>query len=230
MIKQWIKRTTLLILIILAMPLFTACGGGGDSGTSSGSGFVPPPVQTPQGATISITLTDINSQSITEINPLTQGVMRIVVTDADDNPVANEVISATTTLGRIVPETGTALTDDNGVAVLYITADGMDGAGTLTASLTFNEVESAGSINFSATTKVEQSARKIGHITSAGAFVDGVIKVEPSGQVSPGGTAALTVVIVDDNNDPVTTEESITFTSNCLFSNQAVLILPARSS
>jgi hypothetical protein len=227
MIKQWIKRTTLLILTILAMPLFTACGGGGDSGTSSGSGFVPPPVQTPQGATISITLTDINSQSITEINPLTQGVMRIVVTDADDNPVANEVISATTTLGRIVPETGTALTDDNGVAVLYITADGMDGAGTLTASLTFNEVESAGSINFSATTKVEQSARKIGHITSAGAFVDGVIKVEPSGQVSPGGTAALTVVIVDDNNDPVTTEESITFTSNCLFSNQAVLDPPS---
>ena len=127
MIKQWIKRTTLLILTILAMPLFTACGGGGDSGTSSGSGFVPPPVQTPQGATISITLTDINSQSITEINPLTQGVMRIVVTDADDNPVANEVISATTTLGRIVPETGTALTDDNGLAVLYITAEAWTG-------------------------------------------------------------------------------------------------------
>jgi hypothetical protein len=145
MIKQWIKRNTLLILTIMAMPLFTACGGGGDSGSDSGSGFVPPPVQAPQGATISITLTDINSQSITEISPLTQGVIRIVVTDADDNPVANEVISATTTLGRVVPETGTALTDDNGVAVLYVTADGIDGAGTLTASLTFNEVESAGS-------------------------------------------------------------------------------------
>jgi hypothetical protein len=226
MIKQWIKRNTLLILTIMAMPLFTACGGGGDSGSDSGSGFVPPPVQAPQGATISITLTDINSQSITEISPLTQGVIRIVVTDADDNPVANEVISATTTLGRVVPETGTALTDDNGVAVLYVTADGIDGAGTLTASLTFNEVESAGSINFSVTTKVDQAVRKIGHITSAGAFVDGIIKVEPSGQVSPGGTAALSVVVVDDNNDLVTTEESITFTSNCLFGNQAVLDPP----
>jgi hypothetical protein len=229
MIKQWIKRTTPLILTVLGMFFITACGGGGgsDSASNSGSGFVPPPVQAPQGANISITLTDIESQSITEIDPLTQGVMRIVVTDADDNPVGKEVISATTTLGRIVPETGTALTDDNGVAVLYVTADGIDGAGTLTASLTLNEVESAGSINFSVTTKVEQTARKIGHITSAGNFVEGVIKVEPSGQVSTGGTAALTVAVVDDNNDPVTTEESVTFTSNCLFGNQAVLDPPS---
>ena len=53
-------------------------------------------------------------------------------------------MSATTTLGRMVPEAGTALTDDNGVAILYVTADGIEGAGTLTAALTYNEVESAG--------------------------------------------------------------------------------------
>ena len=152
MIKQWIKRTSTLTLApltlahltlaLLGMLILTACGGGGgsDGASNAGSGFVPPPVQAPQGANISITLTDIDSQSITEINPLTQGIIRIVVTDSDDNPVAREVISATTTLGRIVPDTGTALTDDNGVAVLYVTADGIDGAGTLTASLTFNEV------------------------------------------------------------------------------------------
>lgn len=233
MTKQWIKRATPLILTVLAMLLITACGGGGggDSTNSTGSGFLPPPapppVEAPLGATVNITLTDIDSQSITEINPLTQGVIRIVVTDADDDPVVREVVSATTTLGRIVPETGTALTDDNGVAVLYVAADGIDGAGTLTASLTFNEVESAGSINFSVTTEVEQAPRKIGYIDSAGTFVEGVIKVEPSGQVSAGGSAALTVVVVDGNNDPVSTEERLTFTSNCLFGNQAVLDPPS---
>ena len=233
MIKQWIKRTPPLILTFLGMLLITACGGGGgsDSASNTGSGFVPPPdpppVEAPQGATIDITLTDIDFQPITEINPITQGVMRIVVTDADDNPVVKEVVSATTTLGRIVPEAGTALTDENGVAILYVTADGIDGAGTLTAALTYNEVESAGSINFSVTTEVEQVPRKIGYITSAGDFVEGVLKVEPSGQVSAGGTAALTVVVVDENNDLVTTEESVTFTSNCLFGNQAVLDPPS---
>ena len=233
MIKQWIKRTPPLILTILGMLLITACGGGGgsDSASTTGSGFLPPPdpppVEAPQGATIDITLTDIDFQPITEINPITQGVMRIVVTDADDNPVVKEVVSATTTLGRIVPEAGTALTDDNGVAILYVTADGIEGAGTLTAALTYNEVESAGSINFSVTTDVEQVPRKIGYITSAGDFVEGVLKVEPSGQVSAGGTAALTVVVVDENNDLVTTEESVTFTSNCLFGNQAVLDPPS---
>jgi hypothetical protein len=233
MIKQWIKRTPPLILTILGMLLITACGGGGgsDSASTTGSGFLPPPdpppVEAPQGATIDITLTDIDFQPITEINPITQGVMRIVVTDADDHPVVKEVVSATTTLGRIVPEAGTALTDENGVAILYVTADGIDGAGTLTAALTYNEVESAGSINFSVTTDVEQVPRKIGYITSAGDFVEGVLKVEPSGQVSAGGTAALTVVVVDENNDLVTTEESVTFTSNCLFGNQAVLDPPS---
>ena len=216
MIKQWIKRTTPLIFTLLGLVIITACGGGGggsDSASKAGSGFVPPPapppVEAPQGANISITLTDIDFQPITEINPITQGVMRIVVTDADDNPVVKEVVSATTTLGRIVPEAGTALTDDNGVAILYVTADGIDGAGTLTAALTYNEVESAGSINFSVTTDVEQVPRKIGYITSAGDFVEGVLRVEPSGQVSAGGTAALTVVVVDENNDLVTTEESV---------------------
>jgi hypothetical protein len=233
MIKQWIKRTTPLILTILGMLLITACGGGGgsDSASTTGSGFLPPPdpppVEAPQGATIDITLTDIDFQPITEINPITQGVMRIVVTDADNNPVVREIVSATTTLGRIVPEAGTALTDENGVAILYVTADGIDGAGTLTAAMTFNEVESAGSINFSVTTDVEQAPRKIGYITNAGDFVEGVLKVEPSGQVSAGGTAALTVAVVDENNDLVTTEESVTFTSNCLFGNQAVLDPPS---
>ena len=233
MIKQWIKRTTPLILTILGMLLITACGGGGgsDSASTTGSGFLPPPdpppVEAPQGATIDITLTDIDFQPITEINPITQGVMRIVVTDADNNPVVKEIVSATTTLGRIVPEAGTALTDENGVAILYVTADGIDGAGTLTAAMTFNEVESAGSINFSVTTDVEQAPRKIGYITNAGDFVEGVLKVEPSGQVSAGGTAALTVAVVDENNDLVTTEESVTFTSNCLFGNQAVLDPPS---
>ncbi|MDB2645023.1 hypothetical protein N9Y37_11280 [Luminiphilus sp.] len=230
MIKQWIKRTTPLIFTLLGLVIITACGGGGggsDSASKTGSGFVPPPVKAPQGANINITLTDIDSQSITEINPLIQGVIRMTVTDADDVPVTRAVISATTTLGRMVPETGTALTDDNGVAILYVMADGIDGAGTLTASLTFNEVESEGSINFSITTEVEQAARKIGYIDNAGAFVDGVIQVDPSGQVSAGGTAALTVVVVDDNNDPVTTEERVTFSSNCLFGNQAVLDPPS---
>ena len=95
MIKQWIKRTTPLIFTLLGLVIITACGGGGggsDSASKAGSGFVPPPapppVEAPQGANISITLTDIDFQSITEINPLTQGVMRIVVTDADDIPVA----------------------------------------------------------------------------------------------------------------------------------------------
>ena len=53
-----------------------------------------------------------------------------------------------------------------------------------------------------------------------------MIKVA-SGQISAGGTAALTLVVVDDNLDPVTTQETLTFSSNCLFGDLAVLDPPS---
>ena len=83
------------------MLLFTACGGGGgsDSASTSGQRFRPTARSGAPRRHYQYHVNGYRFQSITEINPLTQGVMRIVVTDADDNPVAKEVISATTTLG-----------------------------------------------------------------------------------------------------------------------------------
>ncbi|MGB0624075.1 MAG: hypothetical protein ACPGLW_04450, partial [Luminiphilus sp.] len=172
--------------------LFSACGGGG-GGSDSGGGFVPPPA--PQGATISVSLSNIAGQQITEISPVQQGVFRINVSDPSGNPLPQEVVSATTTLGQLIPDTGTALTDDAGVAVLYVAADGANGAGTLTATSTFNDVESDGSISFSITASVPAETRKLGRIDSSGQFVEGEIGVAPTGQISEGGTAVLSLVV-----------------------------------
>ena len=82
------------------------------------------------------------------------------------------------------------MTDDDGIAVLYVAEDGVAGAGTLTVAITLNEVESEGSINFSITTAIPAETRKLGHIDDSGAFVEGVIKVAPAGQISAGGTGS----------------------------------------
>ena len=225
MIKGWIRKINRLASLLAISALITACGGGG--GSDSGGGFVPPPPEAPpEGATISISLTNIDGQKITEISPVQQGVFRISVTDPDGQPIVQEVVTATTTLGQLVPGSGTALTDEQGVAVLYVAENGVDGAGTLTATMTFNEVASDGEISFSITTQAPAETRKLGHIDSSGAFVEGIIKIEPTGQISAGGTAAMTLVVVDENLEPVTTQETISFSSNCLFGDLALLDPP----
>jgi len=225
MIKGCIRKMNRLVQLVAMTFIVNACGGGG--GSDNGAGFVPAPTPEPEGATIDVTLTDTQGQPITEISPVQQGVFLISVTDPDGLPAPQEVVSATTTLGRLVPESGTALTDDDGVAVIYVAEDGVAGAGTLTATVTLNDVESEGSANFSITTAIPAETRKLGHIDDAGDFVEGVIKVAPAGQISAGGTAALTLVVVDDNLDPVTTQETLTFSSNCLFGDLAVLDPPS---
>ena len=222
MIKGWIRKMNRLASLLAISALITACGGGG--GSDSGGGFVPPPPEAPpEGATISVSLTNINGQKITEINPVQQGVFRVSVSDPDGQPLAEKVVSATTTLGQLIPANGTALTDEQGVAVLYVAAGSEDGAGTLTATASFNDVDSDGSISFSISTNVPAATRKLGHIDSSGQFIEGAIGIAPSGQISEGGTAALSLVIVDENLDLVSTPETVTLTSNCLLGGRATL-------
>ena len=75
----------------------------------------------------------------------------------------------------------------------------------------------------SLTLSIDQAARKLGHIDSEGNFVEGLVKVSPTGQVSPGGTATLSVSVVDDDLQPANTEETLTITSSCLFGDLATL-------
>ena len=69
MIYGWISPLQRPIFsLFLAMALSACGGGGGDS--DNGGGFVPaPPEAPPEGATISVSLTNIDGQR-SEINPL----------------------------------------------------------------------------------------------------------------------------------------------------------------
>ena len=223
MIYGWISPLRRPIFPLLMTIALSACGGGG-GGSDNVGGFVPPPPEAPpEGATISVSLTNIDGQKITEINPVQQGVFRVSVSDPDGQPLAEKVVSATTTLGQLIPANGTALTDEQGVAVLYVAAGSEDGAGTLTATANFNDVDSDGSISFSISTNVPAATRQLGHIDSSGQFVEGEIGIAPTGQISEGGTAVLSLVVVDENLDLVATPEVVTVSSNCLLGGRATV-------
>ncbi|MCF4009044.1 hypothetical protein [Rheinheimera sp. UJ63] len=103
-----------------------------DTFTFTSAGDTPVPGTSPDFA-ISLTLTNSAGAPITEISQATPGVVQATVVDKDGQPVVNKVVSFSSTLGRIQPAFGTALTDSNGVAQVRLTAGTVEGAGTLTA-------------------------------------------------------------------------------------------------
>ena len=277
--------------------------------------------------TVTASLTDSNGDAINTIDPLNPGRFVVLISDDSDAPVAGVIVNASSTIGLITPNSGSALSDADGLAVFLIEADGLSGAGTLTASVdaangviissinfavdaelpyTLNavlknsaeeavvtvetaealtlEVEvldelsgtpipfqivnanignagtilpasgnaltdeqgiarfnitignetgafpiavsavlAGGTVSDELSISVVQAVRKLGYFNSAGSFVEGVIKVEPAKQLSPTGTAALTVAVVDADNARSSSEETIQLTSECLFGTQATI-------
>ena len=274
---------------------------------------------------LSLKLVNLARQPLAEITPTEKGVLEVVVSGDDTAAVAKQVVTAETTIGKLIPESGTALTDDSGETYFIIEADGSDGAGTATASLTFGEQVIEASLNFSISSRlpylidialldeeeepvaavetgetvivsilvtsedsgdpianqlvsvaagdlgaitptsgttitneagvaqfilavgqttgafelsvtatfaggsvtenlrvdVIQADRSLGYFNNAGDFVDGLLLINPEKELSPGGSAAITLAVVNDEGERVTHEETITLSSNCLFSGAA---------
>lgn len=322
MINGLIRKIHHLVTLLFIAVLASACGGG-SGGDNNGGGFVPAPE--PEGATISVSLTDRNGSAITEITPLKEGLFRVTVLSPSGQPVPQEVVSATSSIGRLSSDSGTALTDGSGEAVFIVLADNVEGAGTFSASTTYDGIESSGSVNFSVSTQlpfslkskvydrngtatltastgdslnldvtltderfespipnqvvsvnigelgvitppsgkavtnadgevrfsievgevtgaypitvsmivpgggisdsltlsIGQAERLIGHIDTEGNFVEGVINVTPEESLSPGGTALLSIAVVDEDFQPITNAEQVTLSSSCLIGNLA---------
>ncbi|TLU67528.1 hypothetical protein FE810_00840 [Thalassotalea litorea] len=129
------------LFFLLSITLLTACGGdplgegeSTDAPVDTGSGTVT----TPQGNT-TVTI-DIDNNYITAANP---AVVTATVT-TDGNAVAGIVVSFSADLGQFDVDSGTALTNDNGIATIGLTAGAVGGASTVTASIDGGESASIG--------------------------------------------------------------------------------------
>ncbi|MCH2057692.1 MAG: Ig-like domain-containing protein [Thalassotalea sp.] len=120
-----------------AMVLLTLVGcGGGDGGLSNGNTPDPGGNDNDFALSISISTTDVSSQ-----NPAT---VSATLTN-NGSPAAGQVVNFNTTLGVLSPNSGTALTGDDGVATITLTAGDVKGAGTVTA--TYGEATASVSFN-----------------------------------------------------------------------------------
>jgi len=125
-------------------------------------------------------------------------------------------------LGTVIPATATTITDSEGKARFEIQIGDNAGAYTVAAS----SVLAGGQVSTNAELSVGQAVRKLGHFEDD-SFNEGVIGVQPSGQISANGTAALNFDVVDQDDERATSRETLTISSECLLAGKATLTPPS---
>jgi hypothetical protein len=208
MINRGATLISRLAVLFAVLFTFTACGGGGGGGNAfyQGDGSDNP--------SLGFTLLDPQGNPTSSISFSSPGTLKITVQKGG----SNIVVSASTddTIATLSP--ATALTDGGGVATFLLEAVAQ-GAGTITASAQVNGETITGDFGY----QVGESGLRLGYFDSNGDFIENQISILPAGTLSAGGNAQLSVVILDQNGERVTSSESIRFNSGCIGSGQATI-------
>jgi hypothetical protein len=169
------------------------------------------------GGTIALELLDGNDELTNSVTSTTPATLRVTVKNGSGN-LAGVIVVASTDIGLIVPASGTALTNANGVATFRIEAGDILGAGTLSVVHT---PETGDQVVATLEFQVGQPGLRIGHYKDS-IFLDGEIGVTTN-TLPAGGTALLNLAVVDAEGIAVTDVVEISFSSDCSVNNLAVL-------
>ena len=143
-----------LIAATWALLLLVACGGGGSvSREENTGGSTPDPTYS-----VSLTLADSDGNTSTSLTGDSPLILSATVTDSDGSPVANTVVTFSFTvanLARFSNDTGTALTNDEGVATITLIVGELSGSGAVEAALETGETTRIGFSSSGTTATVE---------------------------------------------------------------------------
>ncbi|MEN8617264.1 invasin [Shewanella baltica] len=106
---------------------------------SKGDGVVQPGT----GNKLKLSLQNAQGQTVTKISSAVPGTVSAIYTNGSDEPLVGKVITFTSNLGKFSPQSGTALTNAQGLAKIAITAGSVAGAGNIIAKVDEN-IESLG--------------------------------------------------------------------------------------
>ena len=179
-----------------------SCGSTSSGGTSTGGGT------STATASLALSLVDSSGNSLTTLSPGTSGTLKATLKDALGNPIANTVVTFTSTDDTAVwtPATGTALTDANGQTTITLASGTKAGAFSIKASATVG------------TASVTASA---GYTVSFPTLTLSDLRISPS-TISALGNAAVSVTVLSGANAyaPAVT---VSFSSPCTTAGKAVL-------
>jgi len=223
------KAINIIVLLILMIGL-TACEGDNTfSGPGTDGGIIGGGGGTSGTLAISVVLVDAASgTTATGVSSTNPGELRATVT-LNGTSLVDEVVTITTTLGALNPTSGTALTNSSGLATIGLEEGGVEGAGTATASITYQGTTSTDTVSFQVITgggSVVPTVLRLGYGTVSGASVTGFTANTMNiglTTLSAGGTTSATVLIVDDTNTLYTTPVDVSFTSGCVGTGDSVM-------
>lgn len=195
-----------LAAVIAMLFALTACGGGG----GGEGGFIPETNE------LQLTLFGPDGERTNIVSVTKPGTLEVRVKGDNKRGV---VVSVNSTLGTLTPATGTALTDDRGIATFLIEAGAERGAGTINATAEVNGDNITGSLGF----QVGETGFRIGFFDDDGMFVEGAVKIEPESTLAAGGSAQLSVVVLDPDGNLVTSVEEVIFSSGCIAAGQSAI-------
>ncbi len=226
------KTGYLPFFVSLAVLLLAGCGGdktplvsGGSGGTGGGGGSGG------GGATLAISVVLVDPASgntATGVSSTNPGELRATVT-LNGAPLADEVVTVNTTIGVLNPTSGTALTNSAGVATIGLEEGGVEGAGTATASITYQGTTATDSVSFQVSTSGGSgvpTVLRMGYGTVTGTtvtgFTENLVDIGLS-TLSAGGTTSATVLIIDENDNLYANPVDVSFTSGCVGTGDAVI-------
>jgi hypothetical protein len=207
MIFRGAQLTSRVAIFFACLFAVTACGGGGGGGGSFFDGDAGSSTQ------LAVTLLDPQGNETDNITSASPGTVKVTVKGG----ASGVVVNASTDLGILSPPSGTALTNDSGVATFQLAAGAGKGGGTVSATATDGGATLTGSKNF----QVGESGLRLGYFDADGSFIENVIAVTPEAALSAGGNAQLSVVILDKDGERVTTVEDVRFSSGCIAGGQS---------
>lgn len=218
--RRFCLPSKLLSVIFFAF-ILAACGGGGGGGGGSepsfgggsgdsggGGGATDDSSDAAVVLSVDLIRDAVSVDSVTSVNP---AEIAVSVVDTKGKGISGVIVSASTSIGEIVPPSGTALTDANGEASFTLEAGTDLGAGTVTVSVdTYNA-----SVNF----QVGESNLKVGSFNGA-TFVEGQLSLGSSSLPAAGSTP-VTVTVVDEDDELISNAVVVNFTSGCAATSPA---------
>jgi hypothetical protein len=184
----------------LFMTMVVACGGGGGSaGTTVGVGG-----GSSADGKIQITLTGANGIASNSVTGSSSLIVNATVTDGAGAPAKNVLVTfkLSGNIATISPVSGTALTDNNGVAQVSIKSAGAgSGAAEVTASATVGAAAITAKAAFSVGAAPSAQPTAINFVTAVPA--DKSIVIKGSGGNGRTEVALLTFSVVDSSNSGV---------------------------
>lgn len=216
MITRFATLSSRMALAFTLLFMVAACGGGG-----SGGSFLPED----GGGTnyrIALTLTDSFGEPTDTVTSAAPIVLTALVTrKSNGQAVEGVVVTTGVDIGTILPETGTALTNSDGVASFQIAAGDTLGAGTAVSTVENPDDEAETPFTASISFRVGQTDLRLGHFEDS-SFINGAIGISVD-ELAVGGSAILEFAVVDENDDPAATAQVINLSSGCTTAGLATM-------